>query len=132
MKAKEVILELINSLPDATTYAEPFDRLRPLYYRDVAPIIAQYDQPPRPLGTWRRDITGSVEAQEQTNIWTSRDAILGIVEFLPSDASPAEAVDEAMYRLVLSYSYEKAIKQTAEDKGIPHEDVRQQLALWRA
>ena len=58
MTAREEILLLLESLPDAPTYADAFDRLRPLYNREVAPIISQYGNPPRPLGHWRRDITG--------------------------------------------------------------------------
>jgi len=41
MTAKEEILELIGSLSEFPTYAEAFDLLRPLYNREVAPIIAQ-------------------------------------------------------------------------------------------
>ena len=59
LSAKEEILTLLAGLPDAPTYADAFDRLRPLYYRHVAPIIAQYGNPPRPSGQWRRDITGA-------------------------------------------------------------------------
>ena len=63
MTAKEEILELMESLPDKPTYADAFERLRPLYNREVAPIIAQYGNSPRPPGHWRRDITGPAEEE---------------------------------------------------------------------
>ena len=52
LSVKEEILALLAGLPDAPTYADAFDRLRPLYYRHVAPIIAQYGKtspPGRPV-----------------------------------------------------------------------------------
>ena len=50
MTAKEEMLALLESLPDAPTYADAFDCLRPLYNREIAPIIAQYGNPPPPSG----------------------------------------------------------------------------------
>ena len=57
MTTKEEILALLEGLPETPTYADAFECLRPLYNREVAPIIAQYGNPPRPLGHWCRDIT---------------------------------------------------------------------------
>ena len=130
MTARDQILGLITQLPDATTYADAFAALRPLYNREVAPIIAQYGNPPRPQGQWRRDITGATESEEQKSVCTSRAELLGLMHLLPADATPAEAVDEAMYKLVLSYSVEKASQQIAEGMGISHEDVKRSMAYW--
>jgi hypothetical protein len=52
MSVRDEILERLERLPDVPTYADAFDQLRPLYNRDVAPIIAQYGEPPRPQGQW--------------------------------------------------------------------------------
>ena len=130
MTARDQILGLITQLPDATTYADAFAALRPLYNLEVAPIIAQYGNPPRPHGQWRRHITGIAEGVEQKSVCTSRAELLGLMQLMPADATPAEAVDEALYKLVLSYSVEKASQQIAEGMGISHEDVKRSMANW--
>lgn len=130
MTAKQEILALLEGLPEAPTYADAFDRLRPLYNREVAPIIAQYGNPPRPQGQWRRDITGAAEAEEQKRVRSDKSELIRLMQLLPADATVAETVDEAVYKLVLSYIIDKAEQQIAEGKGIPHEEVRQRMAYW--
>ena len=127
MTAKEEILARLQELPDAPTYADAFDRLRPLYNREVAPIIAQYGNPPRPLGHWRRDITGAAEAEAHKQIRANKSELLQLMELLPADAAPAETVDEAVYKLFLSYRIDLGEKQISEGMGIPHAEVRQRL-----
>ena len=102
MTAREEILALLESLPDTPTYADAFDRLRPMYNREVAPIIAQYGNPPRPLGHWRRAMTGHKEVEEQKQVRTTKSELLRLMRLLPADAAPAETVDDAMYKLFLS------------------------------
>lgn len=131
MTIKQEILALLQGLPDATTYADAFDCLRPLYNREVAPIIAQYREPPRSQGLWRRDINGLVEAEEQKGVKADRAELVRLMRLLPADVTPAETVDDAMYRLVISYSVDKASLQIVEGKGIPHEEVKQRIAEWR-
>ena len=131
MTSKEEILELMAGLPDAPTYADAFDRLRPLYNREVAPIIAQYGAPPRPQGLWRRDITGPVEMEEQRKVRANKSELLRLMRLLPADATAPELVDGAMYELVLSYCIENAGRQIAEGKGLPHEEVKRRMARWR-
>ena len=131
MTAKEEILLLLESLPDTPTYADAFERLRPLYNREVAPIIAQYGNPPRPLGHWRRDITGSAEAEAHKQVRANKSDLLRLMELLPADDAPAETVDEAMYKLFLSYRIDLAEKQISEGMGIPHAEVRQRLEQRR-
>jgi len=131
MTAKEEILDLLESLPDAPTYADAFDCLRPLYNREVAPIISQYGNPPRPLGHWRRAITGRVEVEEQKQVRTTKSDLVHLMEHLPSIASVPETVDEAMYKLFLSYRIDLGEKQIVEGMGIPHAEVRQRLSLLR-
>ena len=131
MTAKEEILELIEGLPNAPTYADAFELLRPLYNREVAPIIAQYGNPPHPPGHWRRDITGPAETEEQKRVKADRAELLRLMRLLPAEASTAETVDDAMYKLVLSYIIDKASLQIAEGKGIPHQEVKRQIAEWR-
>ena len=131
MTAKEEILELMEGLPDAPTYAEAFDRLRPLYNREVAPIIAQYGNPPRPQGHWRRDITGAAEMEAQKRVRANKSELLRLMRLLPADATAPELVDGAMYELVLSYCIENAGRQIAEGKGIPHQEVKRRIAQWR-
>ena len=126
MTAKEEILALLESLPDNPTYADAFERLRPMYNREVAPIIAQYGNPPCPPGHWRRDITGPAEAQKRVE--TDKAELFRMMQSLPPGASAAETVDEAAYKLVLSYNIDKALREIADGKGIPHEEVRQRLA----
>ena len=131
MTAKEEILALIGILPDAPTYADAFDLLRPLYNLEVAPIIAQYGNPPRPLGHWRHAITGLKEVEEQKQVRTTKSDLVHLMEHLPSSASVPETVDEAMYKLFLSYRIDLGEKQIVEGMGIPHAEVRQRLALLR-
>lgn len=131
MTAKDEILELIEGLPDAPTYADAFERLRPLYNREVAPIIAQYGNPPRPSGQWRRDITGSAEAEEQKQVKADKADLLRLMQLLPEDAAPTESVDEAMYKLVLSYNIAKAIREIVKGQGISDDEARQLMAQWR-
>ena len=130
MTAKDEILELMEGLPDVPTYADAFEQLRPLYYREVAPIIAQYGNPPRPLGHWRRAITGQVEAEEQKQIRTIKSDLVHLMEHPPSNASVPETVDEAMYKLFLSYRIDIGEKQIAEGMGIPHEEVKRHIDEW--
>lgn len=130
MTAKEEILELMEALPHAPTYADAFDRLRPLYNREVAPIIAQYGEPPLSHGHWRRDITGPTEAEQQKRVKADRAELLRLMGLLPIEASTAETVDEAMYKLVLSYIIDKASLDIAEGKGISHEEVKRRIAEW--
>ena len=122
---------MLGGLPDAPTYAESLDRLRPLYNREVAPVIAQYGNPSRPLGHWRRDITGPTGAEEQKRVKADRAELLRLMRLLPADATVAETVDDAMYKLVLSYSIDKASKDITEGKGVPHEEVKLRMAQWR-
>lgn len=131
MTAKEEILALIEILPDAPTYADAFDLLRPLYNLEVAPIIAQYGNPPRPLGHWRRAITGQMEVEEQKQVRTTKSDLVHLMEQLPSNASVPETVDEAVYKLFLSYRIDLGEKQIAEGMGIPHAEVRQRLEQRR-
>ncbi len=131
MTAKDEILRLLEELPNTPTYADAFDRLRPLYNREVAPIIAQYGNPPRPLGHWRRDITGAAEAEGQKRVKADKAELLSLMRLLPADTATAETVDDAMYKLVLSYSIENAGQQIAEGKGIPHQEVKRRIAQWR-
>ena len=131
MTAKEEILRLLKGLPDAPTYADAFDRLRPLYNREVAPIISQYGNPPRPLGHWRRAITGQMEVEGQKRIRTTKSDLVHLMEHLPSNASAPEIVDEAMYKLFLSYRIDLGEKQISEGMGIPHAEVRQRLEQRR-
>ena len=131
MTSKEEILALLEGLPDAPTYADAFDRLRPLYNREVAPIIAQYGEPPLSHGHWRRDINGPAETEQQKQVKADQAELLRLMGLLPIEASAAETVDDAMYRLVISYSIDKASLQIAERKGIPHEEVKQRIAEWR-
>ena len=131
MTAKEEILELLEGLPDGPTYADAFDRLRPLYNREVAPIISQYGNPPRPLGHWRRAITGQMEVEEQKQVRTTKSDLVHLMEQLPSNASVPETVDEAVYKLFLSYRIDLGEKQIAEGMGIPHAEVRQRLEQRR-
>ena len=113
MNTQEEISALLARLPDTPTYAEAFDTLQPLYNREVAPIIAQYSEPPLPHGQWRRDITSRAKRKEQIRVSTTRTELLEEMLSLPSDATPAETVDEAMYKLVLSYSIDRARQQIA-------------------
>lgn len=131
MTAKEEILDLLESLPDVPTYADAFDCLRPLYNREVAPIISQYGNPPRPLGHWRRAITGLKEVEEQKQVHTTKSDLVHLMEHLPSNASVPETVDEAMYKLFLSYRIDLGEKQIVEGMGIPHAEVRQRLEQRR-
>ena len=131
MTAKEEILALLESLPDAPTYADAFDCLRPLYNREVAPIISQYGSPPRPLGHWRRAITGQMEAEEQKEVRTTKSDLVHLMQLLPANASAAETVNEAMYKLFLSYRIDLGEKQISEGMGIPHAEVRQRLEQRR-
>lgn len=131
MTAKEEILAMLEGLPDAPTYADAFDRLRPLYNREVAPIIAQYGEPPPSHGHWRRDINGLAEAEEQKRVKADRAELLRLMGLLSIEASLAEAVDDAMYKVVLSYIIDKASLDIAEGKGIPHDEVRRRVAEWR-
>ena len=131
MTAKEEILALLQELPDAPTYADAFDRLRPLYNREVAPIIAQYGNPPRPLGHWRRDITGAAEAEAQKRVRANKSELLRLMRLLPADATAPELVDGAMYELVLSYCIENAGRQIADGKGISRQEVKRRIAEWR-
>lgn len=131
MTAKQEILELMKGLPESPTYADAFDRLRPMYNREVAPIIAQYGNPPRPQGHWRRDITGPAEAEEQKRVRSDKSELIRLMHLLPADATVAETVDEAMYKLALSYSIDKASLQIAEGKGIPHQEVKRRVSEWR-
>lgn len=55
---------------------------------------------------------------------SSKEEILLLLESL-SDATVAETVDDAMYKLVLSYSIDKFSQQITEGKGIPQEEVKQ-------
>lgn len=119
MTAKEEILALMESLPDAPTYADAFGLLRPLYNREVAPIIAQYGNPSRPQGHWRRDITGMAEAEAQKQIRANKSELLRLMELLPADDAPAETVDEAMYKLFLSYRIDLGEKQIFGRNGNP-------------
>ena len=79
MTAKDEILELLEGLPDTTTYADAFDQLRPLYNRAVAPIIAQYGEPPGPSGPWRREITDPAAMQEQRRVGINKADPLRLV-----------------------------------------------------
>ena len=99
MTAKDEILELLEGLPDTPSYADVFERLRPLYNREVAPIIAQYGNPPCPPGHWRQDITGAAEAEDQKRVKAERADLLQLMRLLPADATVAETVDDAMYKL---------------------------------
>lgn len=56
--------------------------------------------------------------------------LLRLMQLLPADAAPVEIVDEAMYKLVLSYTIDKASLQIAEGKGIPHEEVKRHIDEW--
>ena len=131
MTAKEEILHLLEGLPDVPTYADAFDCLRPLYNREVAPIIAQYGNPPCPQGHWRRDITGLAEAEDQKRVKTNKAELVRLMRFLPANATTPETVDEAMYKLFLSYRVDLGEKQIAEGMGIPHAEVRQRMIEWR-
>ena len=131
MTAKDEILELLEGLPDTTTYADAFDQLRPLYNRAVAPIIAQYGEPPGPSGPWRREITDPAAMQEQRRVGINKADPLRLVQSLPARASQAETVDKAMYQLVISYSIDRDCRQIADGQGIPHHDVREHLIQWR-
>ena len=128
MRPKDAILTMLGELPESTTYADAFAALRPLYDREVAPIIAQYGIPPRPQGTWRREITGAAEAGVQKTVGTTKTELLQQIQALPEDFNAAEFVDEAVYRLVLSYSMDKAIEQIAAGTGIPHEELKHHVA----
>ena len=116
-------------MPENPSYAAAFDQLRPLYLREVAMIIAQYGHPPRPLGNWRRDITGAVEAEEQMRVRISKAELLSLMQRLPPDASAAEVIDEAMYQLVLSYSIDKAYQNVADGMGISRQEVNQRMPI---
>ena len=131
MTAKEEILELMEGLPHNPTYADAFGLLRPLYNREVAPIIAQYGNPSGPQGHWRRDITGMAEAEAQKQIRANKSELLRLMRLLPADAAPAETVDEAMYKLFLSYRIDLGEKQISEGMGIPQAEVRQRLEQRR-
>ena len=131
MTAKDEILDLMQDLPDTPNYAEVFNSLRPLYNQAVAPIIAQYGDPPCPQGQWRRDITGQTEAEEQSRVHTVKTDLVALMQSLPTRTSAAETVDHAMYELIQSYSRDKAINQIAEGQGIPHNKVRRRIACWR-
>ena len=131
LSVKEEILALLAGLPNAPTYADAFDRLRPLYYRDIAPIIAQYGNPPRPSGQWRRDITGREEAEAQKRVKADKAELLRLMQCLPDSDAATETVDEAMYKLVLSYVIDKANQQIEEGQGIPHAEVKRRMAQWR-
>ena len=116
MSAKEEILELMEGLPDAPTYADAFDRLRQLYNREVAPIIAQYGRPPSPPGHWRRDITGPAEAVEQKRVITTRSELLQLMQELPDEADVEDTIAEAMDRLYLLY---RVARGTVRGQGHP-------------
>ena len=131
MTVKGEILALLRGLPDTSTYADAFDCLRPLYNREVAPIISQYGNPPRPLGHWRRAITSHKEVEEQKQVRTTKSDLVHLMEQLPSNASVPETVDEAVYKLFLSYRIDLGEKQIAEGMGIPHAEVRQRLEQRR-
>ena len=126
---RQEILYLLTRMPENPSYAAAFDQLRPLYLREVAPIIAQYGHPPRPLGNWRRDITGAVEAEEQMRVRISKAELLSLMQPLPPDASAAEVIDEAMYQLVLSYSIDKACQNVADGMGISRQEVNQRMPI---
>ncbi len=129
MTAEEYILEQLAVLPDVPSYADVFDWLRPLYFREVAPIIAQYGDPPRPHGHWRRDITGSAETEEQKRACITRQELLSLMHRLPADAPVAEIIDEAMYQLVLSYSIDKACQNIADGMGLPRKEVKHRMSI---
>jgi len=60
-----------------------------------------------------------------------RAELLRLMRLLPDEVSTAETVDDAMYKLVLSYIIDKASLQIAEGKGIPHQEVKRRIAQWR-
>ena len=129
MNPKEEILELLAEQPEAPTYADVFDQLRPLYIRDVAPIIAQYGEPPRPHGHWRRHITGTAEAEEQLNVRIAKAKLVSLIQRLPADGTASETIDEAMFQLVLSYSIDMACQHIADGMGIPRQEVKQRMPI---
>ncbi len=90
MTAKEEILELLQGLTEAPTYADAFYFLRPLYNREVAPIIAQYGNPPRPHGHWRCYITGQAEAEKQKRVQAEKADLVGLMQLLSTDATAEE------------------------------------------
>ena len=132
MNAKAEILQLLADLPDAPTYADAFDRLRPLYNRAVAPIIAQYGEPPRPLGAWRRHINGTAEVVEHRKVRIGRADLLSLVQHIPEDGSASGIVDEALYQLVLSFSIDRACQLIADGMGLPREEVKQRMPILAA
>ncbi len=60
-----------------------------------------------------------------------RAELVRLMSTLLADATAAETVDDAMYKLVLSYSIEKASKNIADGKGIAQEEVKLRMAQWR-
>ena len=69
--------------------------------------------------------------EEQKQVRTTKSDLVHLMEHLPSNASVPETVDEAMYKLFLSYRIDLGEKQIVEGMGIPHAEVRQRLALLR-
>ena len=129
MTAKEEIIRLVKGLPDCPTFFQAFDCLRPLYDKEVAPIIAGYN-PLRPQDHWRRDISNPVDVEEQGKLTTTRTELVELMQLLSDDAVE-ETVNEAMYKLVLFYGIELARKQSSEGDGVPHEEVKRRFAKWR-
>lgn len=132
MTAKQEILKLMDGLPDTPTFAEVFDRLRPIYNREVAPLIAQFN-PPRVQDVWRSDITGWAEYEKQKTIPAHKAAIVKLMQqFLPDDATMSETVNVAAYELVILYGVELSRKQIAESKVTPHEEIKRRYEKWFA
>ena len=50
------------------------------------------------------------------------------MQALPASAAPSETVDDAMYKLVLSYCIDKAGQKIADYMGISHKEVKQRMA----
>ena len=129
MSAKRKIIELMEGLPDTPTFSQAFDCLRPVYQKEVAPVIARYN-PPRVQDVWRRDITDPSAAEEQKKVTTTRTALVNLMQCLPDDESLAETVNAAAYELTILYGIELSSKQIAEGKVISHEEVMQRSAEW--
>ena len=128
MSAKGEIIRLMEGLPDTPTFSQAFDCLRPVYQKEVAPVIARYN-PPRVQDAWRRDITDP-SAEEQKRVTTTRTALVNLMQCLPDDESLAETVNAAAYELTILYGIELSSKQIAEGKVIAHEEVMRRSDEW--
>jgi predicted transcriptional regulator len=59
---------------------------------------------------------------------TSREKILEALQDLPPDAT----YDDAIERLVFLAKIDAGLAELDEGKGLPHEEVKRHLGLWRA